>query len=125
MPRPSPISFSLWLTTSAETIGANGGTSYRTPVLDKLAAGGVRFTHCYAQPLCTPTRVQLITGAYNVRNYTTFGAMDPKLVTFGNLLQQAGYRTGIAGKWQLNRGASRKQIPISISKHNDSQTVPP
>src|SRR5688500_16492878 len=36
-----------------ETIGANGGTSYRTPALDKLAATGTRFTHCYAQPLCT------------------------------------------------------------------------
>src|SRR5262245_2666169 len=44
-----------------ETIGANGGTSYKTPVLDRLAAGGVRFTKCYVQPLCTPTRVQLMT----------------------------------------------------------------
>ena len=58
-----------------ETIGANGGTSYRTPVLDKLAATGVRFTHCYAQPLCTPTRVQLMTGRSNVRNYINFGNM--------------------------------------------------
>ena len=45
-----------------ETIGANGGTSYQTPVLDKFAATDVRFTQCYAQPLCTPTRVQLMTG---------------------------------------------------------------
>jgi arylsulfatase A len=86
-----------------ETIGANGGTSYRTPTLDRLAAGGVRFDHCFAQPLCTPTRVQLMTGAYNVRNYITFGQMDPTLTTFGNLFQQAGYVTGIAGKWQLGR----------------------
>lgn len=56
-----------------ETIGANGGTSYRTPVLDKLAASGARFTQCYVQPLCTPTRVQLMTGQYNVRNYTGRG----------------------------------------------------
>jgi len=88
-----------------ETIGANGGTSYRTPELDALAAGGVRFEHCYAQPLCTPTRVQLMTGAYNVRNYVAFGRMDPSLVTFGNLFRRAGYATGIAGKWQL--GAER------------------
>ena len=52
-----------------ETIGANGGTSYRTPVLDRLAATGARFTQCYAQPLCTPTRVQLMTGLSNARNY--------------------------------------------------------
>src|SRR3954453_5652199 len=64
-----------------ETIGANGGTSYKTPTLDRLAAGGMRFTQCYVQPLCTPTRVQLMTGKYNVRNYIDFGNMDPKAVT--------------------------------------------
>jgi arylsulfatase A len=84
-----------------ETIGANGGTSYRTPVLDTLATGGARFEHCYVQPLCTPTRVQLMTGASNARNYLTFGQMDPKLTTFGNLFRDAGYATCITGKWQL------------------------
>ena len=84
-----------------ETIGANGGTSYKTPVLDRLAATGVRFTHCFVQPLCTPTRAQLMTGRYNVRNYINFGNMDPQAVTFGNLLKRAGYATCIVGKWQL------------------------
>lgn len=86
-----------------ETIGANGGTSYRTPALDRMAATGARFTHCYAQPLCTPTRVQLMTGQYNVRNYVMFDTLDPRATTFGNLLHQAGYATAIAGKWQLGR----------------------
>ena len=86
-----------------ETIGANGGTSYKTPTLDKLAAGGVRFQQCYVQPLCTPTRVQLMTGKYNVRNYIDFGNMDPQAVTFGNYFQKAGYKTCMAGKWQLGR----------------------
>jgi arylsulfatase A len=86
-----------------ETVGANGGTSYRTPVLDKLAATGARFTHCYAQPLCTPTRVQLLTGLSNVRNYIRFGQMDPKATTFAQLLKSGGYATCIAGKWQLGR----------------------
>lgn len=84
-----------------ETIGANGGTSYRTSALDQLAATGARFTHCYAQPLCTPTRVQLMTGQYNVRNYAMFGALAPRTVTFGNLLKGAGYATAMVGKWQL------------------------
>ncbi len=84
-----------------ETLGANGGTSYRTPVLDGLAAKGARFTHCFAQPLCTPTRVQLMTGIYNVRNYVRFGFMDPQAVTFANILKPVGYATCIAGKWQL------------------------
>jgi arylsulfatase A len=88
-----------------ETIGANGGTSYRTPVLDKLAATGVRFEQCYAQPLCTPTRVQLMTGLSNARNYINFGNMDPKAITFANLLKPAGYATCMVGKWQLGQDA--------------------
>ena len=52
-----------------ECVTANGGQSYQTPNLDRLAAAGVRFEHCHVQPLCTPTRVQLMTGRYNVRNY--------------------------------------------------------
>jgi arylsulfatase A len=84
-----------------ECVGANGSTSYKTPHLDRLAAEGMRFARCYAQPLCTPTRVQLMTGIYNVRNYVDFGHMDPKATTFAHLLKRAGYATGIAGKWQL------------------------
>ncbi len=57
----------------------------------------------YAQPLCTPTRVQLMTGHSNVRNYVSFGSLRPNLVTFGNLLKDAGYSTGMVGKWQLGR----------------------
>lgn len=86
-----------------ECVAANGGTSYRTPQLDKLAASGVRFEHCYVQPLCTPTRTQVMTGIYNVRNYDDFGEIDPNVVTFAHLFRQAGYKTGIAGKWQLGR----------------------
>jgi len=79
----------------------NGGQSYNTPNLDGLAAGGMRFERCYVQPLCTPTRVQLMTGQYNVRNYIEFRTIDPDATTFAHLLKNAGYATGIAGKWQL------------------------
>ena len=87
-----------------EGIGANGSTSYQTPHIDKLAATGMRFEHCYSQPLCTPTRVQLMTGQYNIRNYVRFGLLDPKQTTFAHLFKQAGYTTGIVGKWQLGGG---------------------
>lgn len=84
-----------------EGIGCYGGESYATPNLDRLAEEGIRFTHAYSQPLCTPTRVQIMTGKYNHRNWTYFGILDPTEKTFGHLMQEAGYRTGIAGKWQL------------------------
>lgn len=84
-----------------ECVTANGGESYRTPNLDRLAASGVRFEQCHVQPLCTPTRVQLMTGLYNVRNYSHFGTLPRTETTFGTLFQQAGYATGICGKWQL------------------------
>lgn len=84
-----------------ECLGCYGGQSYRTPNLDRLAAQGVKFTHAYAQPLCTPTRVELMTGQQNFRNWVGFGLMRPTEKTFGHLLQHAGYRTAIAGKWQF------------------------
>jgi arylsulfatase A len=52
-----------------EVINANGGTSYETPRLNDLAETGIRFENAHAQPLCTPTRIQLMTGKYNFRNY--------------------------------------------------------
>ena len=85
-----------------EGIGCYGGESYPTPNIDRLAAGGLRFTHAYSQPLCTPTRVQIMTGKYNHRNWLYFGILDPRERTFGHLLKGAGYRTCIAGKWQLH-----------------------
>jgi arylsulfatase A len=84
-----------------ECIGANGGTSYKTPEIDKLAKTGIRFEHCCAQPLCTPSRVQLMTGIYNVRNYVQFGLLDREQTTFAHLLKKQGYATCVAGKWQL------------------------
>ena len=87
-----------------ECVTANGGESYKTPVMDQLAATGVRFEQCHAQPLCTPTRAQLMTGIGNRRNYTHFGHLDPSQMTFGNLLKGAGYATCITGKWQLEGG---------------------
>lgn len=78
-----------------------GGTSYRTPRLDRMAQEGMRFTHAYAQPLCTNSRVQLMTGYYNHRNWLYFGCLDPNAKTIGHWMKEAGYHTAIAGKWQL------------------------
>lgn len=92
-----------------ETIGANGGSSYQTPEIDRLASKGMRFEHCYAQPLCTPSRVQLMTGIYNVRNYVRFGLLEKSQTTIGHLFQEAGYATCIIGKWQLGKDPASPQ----------------
>ncbi len=84
-----------------EVIGANGGTSYATPNLDRLAAEGTRFTHAYCTPRCSPTRILLMTGRYGFRNYKGWGILDPAEKTFGHVLRDAGYATCVSGKWQL------------------------
>ena len=98
-----------------ETLACYGGLSYSTPVLDTLANSGIRFDHCVSQPLCTPSRVKIMTGLYNYRNYGYFGHLDDDQHTFGHLFKQKGYATCIAGKWQLNGLA----YPDSISNWND------
>ena len=84
-----------------EVIGANGGSSYKTPSIDSMAQQGMRFENAHVMPLCTPTRLSMMTGKYNFRNYLGFGLIRPDEVTFGHLLTDAGYNTCISGKWQL------------------------
>ena len=93
-----------------ETLGVNGSTSYETPRLDALAETGMRFTNAFSNPLCTPSRVQIMTGKYNFRNYVGFGLLDPGERTFGHLLQEAGYRTAVVGKWQLYGNQRQREL---------------
>ena len=94
-----------------EVIGANGGTSYNTPKLDEMAKNGMRFENAHVMPLCTPTRISLMTGKYNFRNYIGFGLIAPDETTFGHLMSDAGYNTCIAGKWQLYSYNPPDEVP--------------
>jgi len=91
-------------------LGVTGRTDYRTPVLDQLAREGVQLAQNYtAAPVCTPTRVALITGRYPAR--TPAGlyepltrnpiGVDPDPPTLGLLMKAAGYETALVGKWHL------------------------
>jgi len=88
-----------------EGVSIYGSETYSTPHLNELAKSGMYFEHCYSTPICTPSRVQIMTGLYNFRNYIKFGLLPTTQKTFANYLQDAGYRTGICGKWQLSGDA--------------------
>jgi len=88
-------------------LGCYGNPLIDTPVMDALAAEGVRLTSCYAaSPLCAPSRAALLTGRYNHRS----GAVDVpsnrgldrialSQPTLGDFFQQAGWQTTLIGKW--------------------------
>lgn len=84
-----------------ECHGCYGSQQYSTPNINQLASRGMRFEHCYSQPLCTPSRVKMMTGLSNVRNYSAFSVLNRDQRTFGHMLKEAGYKTFIGGKWQL------------------------
>ena len=63
--------------TGYEVFGCYGSEQYKTPRVDQLAETGVRFTHCYSNPVCAPSRVKIMTGRSNVRNYVHWGILDP------------------------------------------------
>lgn len=94
-----------------ECLGCYGGGSYKTPHINRLAASGVRFTSCFATPLDTPSRVELLTGRYGFRTgWTKLIRRDPeadqfldpsKETTVAQILKSAGSATAVAGTWQL------------------------
>ena len=94
-----------------ECFSPYGSKQYDTPRIEELAANGVLFTNSHATPLCTPSRVTLMTGKSNVRNYTDFGTFSPGQFTMVDMLRDAGYATAIAGKWQLQGTDNAAGLP--------------
>lgn len=86
--------------------GSTGNPIIRTPHLDAIAARGAQMSTFYVSPVCSPTRASLLTGRYNFRTgvidtWHGMSLMDPREVTMAEILRDAGYRTGIFGKWHL------------------------
>ena len=117
-------------------LGCIGSKPLHTPNLDRLAAEGARGTSFYVTwPACTPSRGSLLTGRYPQRNglydmvrndLVNYGhrygweeyavspemtlGLDPKELTLGDLLQKAGYATGVVGKWDM--GQAKRYLPL-------------
>ena len=87
-----------------EETGYNGHPHVQTPVLDEMAASGLRLDRFYAaHPSCSPTRGSILTGRHPNRygTFTPNNSMRPEEITIGHLLGEAGYMRGHFGKWHV------------------------
>ena len=104
-------------------IGANGATQLKTPNIDRLASGGVRFENGYASSAtCTPSRFGLLTGVYPWRKKgarilpgTAPLLIDTSQMTIPKMLKSNGYQTAIVGKWHLGLGSGNTNWNEHIS----------
>ena len=95
-----------------QDLGSYGHPAIKTPVLDQLAAGGVRLTDFHSgATVCTPSRMALMTGSYPTRVGWTIGVvgykmskdegMNGKALTIAEIFKSEGYATGMSGKWHI------------------------
>ncbi len=111
-PRPNVV-FLLADDLGREDCGFMGGREIKTPHLDKLAAAGAKLDAFYVQPVCSPTRAAFLTGRYPMRHGLQVGVVRPwaqyglplEERTLSQALKEAGYATGIVGKWHLGHFA--------------------
>lgn len=104
-PRPDVVIF------IADDIGYSDfgcyGGEIQTPNIDRLAAGGLRFTDYYTENMCAPTRATLLTGRYQIRGFS-----EPDNITIPEALSAAGYRSCMSGKWHCTDDPGKRSTPM-------------
>jgi len=103
-------------------VGYNGLKKIKTPNLDAMAAGGIRFNRIYAaHPSCSPTRASVMTGRHPYRTGTLWPGMPlrPQEFTIAEAVKRVGYTTGHFGKWHLSGGKSGagRALPVEDPLH--------
>jgi arylsulfatase A-like enzyme len=87
-------------------LGITGNSLIKTPYIDRFAKQSLQFSDFHVSPVCAPTRSSLMTGRYSLRTgirdtYNGGATMASSEITIAEILKQAGYRTGLFGKWHL------------------------
>ena len=94
-----------------ECLSSFGGRDHSTPNIDRLAAEGMKFSYCFSNPFCSPSRASLLTGRYPFKHglvEVLFSKeqenryLSPEQPSFARQLKAAGYATAIAGKWHVS-----------------------
>ncbi len=108
-----------------QDLGCYGSPNIRTPNIDRMAAEGMRFTSFYAQTVCGPSRSSLLTGCYPMRieraehddGRMVHPAMSLNEITLAEILKEQGYKTGMAGKWDVS-GRGTLTFRVAFGPHN-------
>jgi arylsulfatase A-like enzyme len=111
-------------------VAAHGNSILKTPIMDQLYRDSVRFTDFVVSSTCTPTRCALMTGMHEFKSGITHTLpprcqMNLSSVTVAALLQSAGYRTGMFGKWHLGSNGSyrpeQRGFDVAMTTIDDTQ----
>ncbi|RMG27275.1 MAG: arylsulfatase, partial [Bacteroidetes bacterium] len=97
-------------------LGCYGGEVH-TPNIDRLAREGMRFTQFYNNAKCTTTRASLITGLYPRRDQPDKFLLRENMVTLPEVLNTAGYKSVLSGKWHLGRDSIRHPVDRGFDEY--------